>query len=109
VPAAVIKHASNARGQTLAYVWAREGEGGIRARFFFFKGDSLTEDPGTGSACANLGGWLVTTGAPLPVALTVRQGEHTGRSCELGLRVDGARRIHVTGHVITIAKGEVTL
>jgi trans-2,3-dihydro-3-hydroxyanthranilate isomerase len=103
------KHASNARRDGLAYVWAREGETGIVARFFFLKGSSLIEDPGTGSACANLGGWLVTTGAPLPVALTIRQGELTGRPCQLGLRVSASKTIHVTGNVVAIATGEVTL
>jgi trans-2,3-dihydro-3-hydroxyanthranilate isomerase len=105
----LVKHASNARGQALAYAWAREDDGAVRARFFFFKGASITEDPGTGSACANLGGWLVTTGAPLPIALVIRQGEHTGRTCRLGLRVDSEKRIYVSGNVIAIARGEVTL
>ncbi len=106
--AGLVKHATNALGQTLAYAWARENDGAVRARFFFFKGPVLTEDPGTGSACANLGGYLVATGAP-PVALTVRQGEHTGRACRLGLRVDAEKRIFVSGDVIAIGRGEVTL
>jgi trans-2,3-dihydro-3-hydroxyanthranilate isomerase len=105
----LVKHASNARGQTLAYVWAGQDEGTVRARFFFFKGLSLVEDPGTGSACANLGGWLVSTGAPLPVALSVEQGEQTGRPCHLGLRVDAEKRIFVSGNVIAIGRGEVTI
>ena len=103
------KHASNARGDGLAYVWAREHDAALVARFFFLKSGSLVEDPGTGSACANLGGWLVATGAPLPTALCIRQGEHTGRACHLGLRVDHEKRIYVTGNVIAIATGEVTL
>ncbi len=107
--ALVAKYAWNARRDGLAYVWAREGEAAVVARFFFLKGTSLVEDPGTGSACANLGGWLVTSGAPLPVALTIRQGEHTGRACQLGLRVDVDKTIHVTGNVVAIATGEVTL
>jgi trans-2,3-dihydro-3-hydroxyanthranilate isomerase len=107
--ALLAKHATNGRGDALAYAWAREGEARVAARFFFLKGGSLVEDPGTGSACANLGGWLLTTGAPLPCELIVRQGEHTGRSCRLSLRLDDAKRIHVTGRVIAIASGEVTL
>jgi trans-2,3-dihydro-3-hydroxyanthranilate isomerase len=103
------RHASNARRDGLAYVWAREREAAVVARFFFLKGSSVVEDPGTGSACANLGGWLLTTGAPLPVALTIRQGEHTGRPCHLGLRVDVDRAIHVTGSVVAIAQGELAL
>jgi PhzF family phenazine biosynthesis protein len=102
-------HATNGRRDGLAYVWAYEGEHAAVARFFFRKGSSWVEDPGTGSACANLGGWLVTTGAPLPLEVAVRQGEHTGRRCRLGLRVDAAKGIHVTGNVIALATGEVTL
>jgi predicted PhzF superfamily epimerase YddE/YHI9 len=51
----------------------------------------------------------VTTGAPLPLEVSVRQGEHTGRRCRLGLRVDASKGIHVTGNVIALATGEVTL
>ena len=108
-PALLAKHASNARRDGLAYVWAREHDDALVARFFFLKNGSLVEDPGTGSACANLGGWLVATGAPLPIALCIRQGEQTGRACHLGLRVDAEKRIHVTGNVIAIATGEVAL
>ena len=107
--ALLAKHTTNGRRDGLAYVWAYEAEDAVTARFFFLKGSSVVEDPGTGSACANLGGWLVTTGAPLPLEVTVRQGEHTGRRCRLGLRVDAARGIHVTGNVIALATGEVTL
>src|SRR5271155_1051496 len=74
----------------------------IVARFFFLKHGSVVEDPGTGSACANLGGWLIATGSPLPAALSIRQGEHTGRRCQLGLRVDEDEGIFVTGKVIEI-------
>ncbi len=108
-PNLLARDASNARGDGLVYVWARDGEGGVVARFFFLKHGSVVEDPGTGSACANLGGWLVATGNPLPAVLSIRQGEHTGRLCRLGLRVDAERRIFVTGRVIELATGAVTL
>jgi PhzF family phenazine biosynthesis protein len=101
------RHGSNGVREGLAYVWAREGEGAVVARFFFSKHGVLVEDPGTGSACANLGGWLVTTGAPLPARLAIRQGEHTGRRCRLGLEVDAAKRIFVTGKVVEIGTGEI--
>jgi len=108
-PKLLARDASNARRDGLAYVWARDGDGGVVARFFFLKHGSVVEDPGTGSACANLGGWLVATGGPLPAALTIQQGESTGRLCRLGLRVDADKRIFVTGKVIQIATGDLTL
>ncbi len=77
------------------------------ARFFFFKGNSIAEDPATGSACANLGGWFIATGAPLPLARSVRQGDLVGRPSRLGLHVSAAREIHVTGLVIELGHGSV--
>jgi PhzF family phenazine biosynthesis protein len=103
------RDASNTRRDGLAYAWAADGEGEIVARFFFLKHGSVVEDPGTGSACANLGGWLVAMESPLPSVLCVRQGEHTGRVCRLGLRVDVDEKIFVTGKVIEIGTGEVVL
>ena len=45
---------------------ATGGRAGNRPRFFFPKHGAAVEDPGTGSACANLGGWLIATSASLP-------------------------------------------
>lgn len=93
----------------MAYAFAPAEENRIRARFFFLKGTSITEDPATGSACANLGGWFVATGAPLPSVHHVRQGDAVGRPSLLGLKVDTARRIFVSGEVIELGRGAVTL
>ena len=95
-------------GRAMAYVFAREGDA-VLARFFFLKHGSVIEDPGTGSACANLGGYLLATGAPLPVRLAIDQGEAVGRPCRLGLRVDADRSIHVSGRVIEIGRGLISL
>jgi len=95
--------------QGLAYVWARESETAARVRFFFTKYGSVVEDPGTGSACANLGGWFVVTGAPLPLALSLSQGDEVGRPCRIGLSVDADRRIFVSGRVIELGRGTVSL
>ena len=100
-------HGSNGQ-RAMAYVFAREGDH-ILARFFFPKHGSIVEDPGTGSACANLGGWLLATGAPRPQRLTVDQGEAVGRPCRLGLEVTADRQIRVSGRVIEIARGTVRL
>jgi PhzF family phenazine biosynthesis protein len=105
--AAMLAHASNGQ-RAMAYVFAREGDH-VLARFFFPKHGSVVEDPGTGSACANLGGWLLVTAAALPQRLTIDQGEAVGRPCRLGLEVTAAREIRVSGRVIEIGRGSVTL
>ena len=101
------RHGSNGQ-RAMAYVFARDGDR-VFARFFFPKHGSVVEDPGTGSACANLGGWLLATGAALPQRLTVDQGEAVGRPCRLGLAVTAERSIRVSGRVIEIARGTVRL
>jgi PhzF family phenazine biosynthesis protein len=106
-PDALLKHGSNSQ-RSLCYVFAREGDR-VLARFFFDKHGSVVEDPGTGSACANLGGWLLATGATLPQKLSVDQGEAVGRPCRLGLEVTADRRILVSGRVIEIARGTLSL
>ena len=76
------------RSRAMAYVWAEAGPGAVLARFFFPKHGAVIEDPGTGSACANLGGWLVATGAPRP-----QQSRHrAGRSGRPPLPAGAARR-----------------
>jgi PhzF family phenazine biosynthesis protein len=95
--------------RAMAYVWAEVAPNGILARFFFLKHGAIIEDPGTGSACANLGGWLVATGASRPRTLTIAQGEAVGRRCRLGLSVDAAAGIFVSGHVIELGRGTITL
>jgi len=102
--------------RAMAYVFAPETRGssafGDRAmvvRFFFPKHGAVVEDPGTGSACANLGGWLIATGAPLPQRIAVAQGDAVGRPCRLGLEVTADRRIRVSGRVVELACGTVTL
>jgi PhzF family phenazine biosynthesis protein len=101
------RHGSTGQ-RAMAYVFAREGDE-VLARFFFPKHGSVIEDPGTGSACANLGGWLLATGAPLPQRLRIAQGQAVGRPCRLGLEVTADRQIRVSGRVIEIARGTVRL
>jgi trans-2,3-dihydro-3-hydroxyanthranilate isomerase len=97
------------RGASMAYAWAAEAEGEVVARFFFLVHGGVVEDPATGSACANLGGWMVATGRPLPVQLRVRQGDEVRRPSELLLHVDAEQHIFVTGSVIELGRGAVTL
>ena len=102
-PELLQRHGSNGT-RAMAYAFAQEGDR-VLARFFFLKHGAIVEDPGTGSACANLGGWLIATGARLPQRLTVDQGQAVGRACRLGLEVTGEGRIRVSGRVIEIAHG----
>ena len=108
-PSATRMQASTSDGaRALAYVFARAGDR-VLSRFFFLKHGAVVEDPGTGSACANLGGWLLATGAPLPQRVSVDQGEAVGRPCRLGLAVEADRSIQVSGRVIEIGRGTITL
>jgi trans-2,3-dihydro-3-hydroxyanthranilate isomerase len=100
---------SQARDEAMAYVWSRESADHAVVRFFFTSNGAVVEDPATGSACANLGGWMLATGQPLPVTLTLRQGDAVGRPSRLGLRVDADRSIHVTGAVIELGRGTIDL
>ncbi len=104
---ALAAHATSAH-RSMAYVFARERDH-VLCRFFFRKHTSVIEDPGTGSACANLGGWLLVTGATLPQKLVVDQGEAVGRPCRLGLEVTADRRLRVSGRVIEIARGTLSI
>jgi trans-2,3-dihydro-3-hydroxyanthranilate isomerase len=106
-PDAMLRMASN-EARAMAYVFARERDN-VLCRFFFPQHGAVIEDPGTGSACANLGGWLLVTGAPLPQRLTLDQGEAVARRCRLGLEVTHDRRIRVSGQVIELASGVLTL
>lgn len=109
VPELIAAHGfSEARDEAMAYLWAREGDQ-IIVRFFFTQHGAVIEDPATGSACANLGGWFLTTGATLPLAATLRQGDAVGRPSRLGLRVDAERQIFVTGSAIELGRGVLDL
>jgi PhzF family phenazine biosynthesis protein len=103
----MLARASNGT-RAMAYVFAREGDS-VLCRFFFPKHGAVIEDPGTGSACANLGGWLLATQAPLPQRLSLSQGEAVGRPCRLGLEVTSERVIRVSGRVIELGTGVVRL
>lgn len=101
---------ANDHGMVKLYVWHEREDGVVAARFFFEKQPGiLQEDPGTGSACANLGGWCLATGRDLPVRLTVQQGDHLGRACRIGLLVDIDRSIHVSGRVAALGTGTIML
>jgi PhzF family phenazine biosynthesis protein len=110
-PALLIQHGFG-DGEAMAYVWAAdhaESLDAITVRFFFTQHGAVIEDPSTGSACANLGGWFVATGHTLPVRATLRQGDAVERPSQLGLHVDAEQRIFVTGSVIQLGTGSLDL
>jgi trans-2,3-dihydro-3-hydroxyanthranilate isomerase len=78
------------------------------ARFFFPQGPAVLEDPATGSATANLGGWCIALGRERPCRFEIAQGEQAGRPSILYLDVDAERRVHVSGDVIELGRGTIT-
>ena len=95
-------------GASMAYVFHDAGDaaGTVESRFFFPNGAAILEDPATGSACANLGGWFTVIRPRTNVARVVSQGEAVQRPSTLYLDVtEGA--IHVGGDVIELGRGKV--
>jgi PhzF family phenazine biosynthesis protein len=102
-------------GRRVAYLFAFDGHNAdgvarVVARYFFVKpAGGVVEDPGTGSACANLGGWYIATGRSLPARVRVEQGVQAGRPCVLGLELTDAGAIRVSGQVLELGSGVVNL
>jgi trans-2,3-dihydro-3-hydroxyanthranilate isomerase len=108
VRAELLAQLRSADGHSMVYVFAPVGAA-LLARFFFPKGSAVLEDPATGSATANLGGWCLAMGRALPCEFEISQGEYTGRPSSLRLRVDGARHVLVGGDVIELGRGTINL
>lgn len=105
----LLSAASSNINRSMAYVFAPNGESKLLARFFFLKMGSIVEDPGTGSATANLGGWMLGADRQLPFEFSIEQGAMVNRPCFLGLRVDANKQIFVSGRVIELGRGTVTI
>ena len=97
-------------GHSMAYVFADEGDaaGTVTSRFFFPSGPAILEDPATGSACANLGGWFGAMRPGEDVTRTVSQGDEVGRPSTLFLAVQSGT-VRVGGHVAELARGTLNL
>ena len=108
-PAALSRYApmGEGGGEVLVYVWAETAPGEIEARALVTDGTVVSEDPATGSACANLGAWLVAEGRA--GEWLVRQGAHVGRPSTLHLAVDVDGTVRVGGLVRDVGAGEVVL
>ena len=100
----------SAEGASMAYVFHDLGDaaGIVESRFFFPSGPAILEDPATGSACANLGGWFTVIRPKTDVKRIVSQGEMVGRPSTLYLGVT-AGKIHVGGEVIELGTGSLSL
>ena len=99
----------NEESRGMAYVFAPTGSDRLTARYFFPSGQAIVENPATGSATANLGGWWLGMNRPLPIALTISQGRQVHRPSELTLEIDAARSVRVSGAVIELARGVLNL
>lgn len=104
--ALMAKWSVNRSGQAKAYVFARDGNDFV-ARYFWMSGGAVAEDPGTGSACANLGRWWELTQADKPLHAVVRQARFSGRPSTLSLDVEDGQ-VEVGGNVIAIGSGELS-
>jgi PhzF family phenazine biosynthesis protein len=106
-PVLIEKHGFSAtRHEAMAYLWAND-TAEWTVRFFFTSNGAVIEDAATGSACANLGGYLLAKGKA-PVTATLRQGDAIHRPSRLGLRVDDTG-IYVSGQTIELGSGTIEL
>ena len=102
------RYGESNRGEALVYLWAPTGDETVEARLFFTQGAGAIEDPATGSACANLGGWWYARGER-GIRRVVRQGDAVRRPSELHLEVDADGGIHVGGTVHELGAGVLVL
>lgn len=107
---------ANSLGRKVMYAFAfdegrqQDGRQVVVARYFYAKaGGGVNEDAGTGSACANLGGWLQHRNHALPARILVEQGDQIGRPCRLLLDVQADGRIQVGGRALEIGRGVVDI
>ena len=104
---AIFQRLATEEGPGQAYVFADLGDR-VESRFFFTNGAAVLEDPATGSACANLGGWFMAMKPGADVERVISQGEAIARPSTLQLAVRGGV-IFVGGNVIELARGTLVL
>ena len=103
-PRLMAKFATKPDGEALVYLWAPSGPDTIEARCFFTQNSSVIEDPATGSACANLGGWFLANGAR-GIRRRIHQGSALQRTSVLDLSVEDDGAILVSGAVREVGRG----
>ena len=93
------------------YLYARDGEGRLRARMFSPLSGTI-EDPATGSAATPLGGLLLSLSGRKRDAWAITQGVEMGRPSLLQVTAHRAAdgiRATVGGGCVAMLRGEVTL
>ncbi|MBE3075729.1 MAG: PhzF family phenazine biosynthesis protein [Actinobacteria bacterium] len=103
-PKLLAEFATRPGGESLVYLWAPTGPDTIEARLFFTQNNAAIEDPATGSACANLGGWFLANGER-GIRRRIHQGSAIQRPSVLDLAVDGKGTIFVSGAVREVGRG----
>lgn len=107
------QHTRAPYGESLTYLWAAtDGRGPatteqVLARLFVSDGTATFEDPATGSACANLGGWMASR-YPGARRITVSQGEQVYRPSTLHLEVSSEGTVRVGGGVLEVGRGHLS-
>ncbi|TDR31998.1 PhzF family phenazine biosynthesis protein [Hydromonas duriensis] len=89
------------------YVW-HEVDNQVTSRYFFNIDNAVLEDPGTGSACCNLGAWAHEAGRA-PLAWHITQAESINRPNHLYLEVNHTGDITVGGRVMPFSTGQLNL
>jgi trans-2,3-dihydro-3-hydroxyanthranilate isomerase len=107
-PRLLAKFATRPEGEALLYLWAPTGPDTIEARLFFTQNSAVIEDPATGSACANLGGWFLANGQR-GIRRRVHQGSAVKRPSILDLEVNQDGTILVSGAVREVGRGGFTI
>jgi PhzF family phenazine biosynthesis protein len=107
-PGLMAQHLTSPGRPPHVYVWAWTSESALEARLFAVSGTALDEDPATGSACSNLGGWLVGQGHR-DIEIAVSQGSQVGRPSRLELTLSAHGDVLVGGHVHEVGEGVVRM
>ena len=89
------------------YLW-HETDNEVTSRYFFNMDQSVIEDPGTGSACCNLGAWAHAAGRA-PLSWHITQAASINRPNHLYLNVNELGEIQVGGRVMPFATGQFLL
>ncbi|MBV8635136.1 MAG: PhzF family phenazine biosynthesis protein [Burkholderiaceae bacterium] len=86
-----------------------EGSDLVSARYFFKSANGVGEDPGTGSACINLGAWFYMQVMPIARRAEITQGVEIGRPCRILLELSAQGGISIGGRVIELGSGQINL